>query len=202
MRNGADESLPGIALLRGGAVAMMVILQPDDVDVASETDKHVLLTIQPRVPAGSLGMVELPAGMLDDSGSFSGVAAKEIEEEVGLTIPSEELLDMTSLALGDGRGAAEGEELQKGIYMSAGGQDEFITIFLHQRRVKREELETWSGRLTGERDHGEKITLKCVRLENLWKEAGRDAKSLAAWTLYEGLRKEGKLKGTGSGVKI
>lgn len=79
-------------------------------------------------------MPELPAGMLDGSGSFSGTAAKEIEEEtgqlelwmdvmhpysplnsrytIGLIIEERELTDMTELAYGN---------KWRGIYPSAGG---------------------------------------------------------------------------------
>jgi ADP-sugar diphosphatase len=49
------------------------------------------------------------------------------------------------------------------------------------------------GRLTGLRKDGEKITLKLVPLKDLWKEGARDGKTLAAWALYEGLKKEGKI---------
>jgi ADP-sugar diphosphatase len=49
----------------------------------SQNEKHVLLTIQPRIPAASLAFSELPAGMVDDSGTFAGAAAKEIKEELG-----------------------------------------------------------------------------------------------------------------------
>lgn len=190
--------------------ATKITLQPDDVPEHTEQDKHVLLTLQPRIPAGSLSMAELPAGMLDDSGSFSGAAAKEIEEECGLTIPADQLIDMTSLALSisisssgsttttnsnddDKEAESDSEHLQKAVYTSPGGQDEFIAIFLHQKRIPRKQLDEFTGKLTGLRDHGEKITLKCVRLEELWKEGARDAKTLAAWALYEGLRRESKL---------
>jgi ADP-sugar diphosphatase len=67
-------------------VAMMVILQPDDLPAGSDKEKHVLLTVQPRIAAGSLGFCELPAGMVD-AGSFKGAAANEIQEELGLKIP-------------------------------------------------------------------------------------------------------------------
>ena len=68
----------------------------------SETDKQVILTLQPRIPAGSLSLAELPAGMLDDSGTFAGGAAKEIEEETGLKIAENELTDLTALAIPSG----------------------------------------------------------------------------------------------------
>lgn len=162
-------------------------------DASSETDKHVLLAIQPRVAAGTLAFAEIPAGMLDDSGTFSGGAAKEIEEETGLKVQAEELIDMTALTLSDDPHQGTGEKLHKAVYPSPGGCDEFIPLFLYQKRIPREELKDWQGKLTGLRDHGEKITLKVVRLEELWREGARDGKTLAAWALYEGLRKEGRI---------
>ncbi|GAB7339876.1 hypothetical protein MBLNU457_6408t1 [Dothideomycetes sp. NU457] len=191
--NDKGEKIPGSILLRGGSVAMLLILQPDDVEAGSETDKHVLMTLQPRVPAGSLSFSELPAGMLDDSGTFAGGAAKEIEEETGLKVETDELLDMTDLALLDEAQTDSEERLQKAMYPSAGGCDEFVPIFLYQKRVPRTQLREWQGKLTGLRDHGEKITLKVVRLEDLWREGARDSKALGAWALYEGLRRAGKL---------
>ena len=71
---------------------MLLILQPNDVSSCSEDEKHVILTLQPRVPAGSLSLAELPAGMLDDAGTFAGGAAKEIEEETGLQASANELV--------------------------------------------------------------------------------------------------------------
>jgi 8-oxo-dGTP pyrophosphatase MutT (NUDIX family) len=160
------------------------------------------MTIQPRIPAGSLEFPEIPAGMLDDSGTFAGRAASEIYEETGLSIPQNELIDMTSLALKSLQGSRnetnpngepEEEELQKGVYPSPGGSDEFIPLFLYQKRMSRQDIDALQGRLTGNRDEHEKITLKLVPLEDLWKEGLRDGKTLAAWALYQGLKQEGKL---------
>ena len=131
--------------------------------------------------------------MLDDAGSFAGGAAKEIEEETGLTVSQDELLDLTALAFEQDPQSTNGEELNKAVYPSPGGCDEFIPIMLYQKRIPRGQLKDWQGKLTGLRDAGEKITLKVVPLQKLWREGGRDGKTLAAWALYEGLRKEGKL---------
>ncbi|KAL1390533.1 ADP-sugar diphosphatase [Phyllosticta capitalensis] len=203
--NEEEEWLPGSVFLRGGSVGMLLILQPDDVPADSETDKHVLLTIQPRIPAGSLAFAELPAGMLDDSGSFGGAAAEEIAQETGLEVDADALTDLTALVLSPNTNnktpAAttkptddeEEEGLIPAMFPSAGGCDEFVPLFLHQRRVARAELADWQGRLTGLRDQGEKITLRLVRLDELWREGARDSKALAAWALYEGLRREGRL---------
>ena len=190
--NDNGEKLPGSVFLRGGSVGMMLILQPDDVPANTEDEKQVILTLQPRIPAGSLSLAELPAGMLDDSGTFSGGAAKEIEEETGLKIPGEDLINMTELALPKSTSDDE-EQLQQGVYPSAGGCDEFVPLFLWQQRIPRDQMKEWQGKLTGLRDHGEKITLMLCPLDKVWRVGGRDAKVLAGWALYEGLKREGKI---------
>jgi len=136
--------------------------------------------------------------MLDDSGTFSGGAAKEIQEETGLSIPESELINLTALALSPSPSSVDnntdsGEKLQEGVYPSPGGCDEFVPIFLWQKRVPRGQLKEWQGKLTGLREEGEKITLMLCPLEKVWRTGGRDAKVLAGWALYEGLRREGKI---------
>ncbi|KAL4955167.1 hypothetical protein BDW69DRAFT_204726 [Aspergillus filifer] len=191
--NGGGEKFPGSVFLRGGSVGMLLLLQPDDVPSTSEDDKWAVLTVQPRIPAGSLAFSEIPAGMLDDSGAFAGKAAEEIKEETGLEISQNELVDMTSLALQSSGESADGETLQKAVYPSPGGSDEFIPLFLCEKRMPRRDIEALQGKLTGLRDHGEKITLKTVPLRDLWKEGIRDGKTLAAWAIYMGLKRENKL---------
>ena len=61
------------------------------------------------------------------------------------------------------------------------------------RVVPRHTLGDWSGRLTGLPDEGERISLRLVPLRDLWRVAARDAKTLAALALWEGLKREGKL---------
>ncbi|KAK1999785.1 NUDIX domain-containing protein [Colletotrichum falcatum] len=193
VKNGAGEGLPASAFLRGPSVGMLVMLVPDDAPPDSD-ERYVVLTVQPRVPVGSLSFVELPAGMVDDSGSFAGAAAKEIKEELGLEIRESELACLSELA-GAGRSAGNeaGEGLAEAMYPSAGGCDEFVTLYSHEKRIPRGQLTDWGGKLTGLRDHGEKITLKLVAMKDLWREGARDAKCLAALALWEGLRREGKL---------
>lgn len=201
--NDDGESLPAAALLRGPSVAMLVMLIPEDDDghglsaTQQEEERYAVLTVQPRVPAGSLAFVELPAGMVDDAGSFKGVAAKEIEEELGITIHESELVCLSDLAADtstENEGTrSEGEDLAQAMFPSAGGCDEHITIYSYERRIPRSQLDEWNGRLTGLRSHGEKITLKVVPMKDLWRAGARDAKALAALALWEGLRREGKV---------
>jgi 8-oxo-dGTP pyrophosphatase MutT (NUDIX family) len=194
--NSAGETLPSGCLLRGPSVAMLVMLIPDDVPADSD-ERYVVLTVQPRTPAGSLTFVELPAGMVDGSGNFKGVAAKEIEEELGITIHEDELTCLSELAEASREQNTdtmyEKENLPAAMFPSAGGCDEHITIYSAERCIPRDQLSEWEGRLTGERGSGEKITLKVVPMKDLWKEGARDAKALAALALWQGLRQEKKL---------
>ncbi|KAK4673861.1 hypothetical protein QC763_115640 [Podospora pseudopauciseta] len=188
VKNDKNETLPGAVFLRGPSVAMLVMLIPDD--GKDEEERYVLLTVQPRVAAGSLEFVELPAGMVDEEGEFVGTAAREIEEELGIRIEERELRNLSEMALGEEGG---GEGLGRGVYPSPGACDEFIPIFMHERRVPRDTLKEWEGKLTGLREHGEKITLRLVKMGDLWRVGGRDGKTLAAVALWEGLRREGRV---------
>ena len=87
---------------------LIVLTSKDD----PTDEEKVILTLQPRLPVPSSNFAELPAGMLDASGDFAGVASRELQEETGLTISASELVDMTALAYGDA---------WKGAYPSAGG---------------------------------------------------------------------------------
>lgn len=183
------KTLPGIAFLRGGSVAMLMILRPKD----SRDERYVVLTEQPRIPGGSLSFLEIPAGMLDAEDNFSGAVAKEIEEETGFKIPHAELIDMTELALQD-TNHPERASLKSAMYPSPGGCDEYIALFLWEKELDRQEIEDLKGRLTGERTQDEMITLHVREYEDLWREGARDAKTLAAWALYEGLSRSGELQ--------
>lgn len=60
--------LPAYVFLRGPAVAILMFV-----------NNKLLLVEQYRVPIQST-LIEAPAGMIDESGDFVGVAAAEIEE--------------------------------------------------------------------------------------------------------------------------
>ncbi|PMD31210.1 NUDIX family hydrolase [Hyaloscypha variabilis F] len=189
VRNEEGKSLPGIAFLRGMSVAMLMILRPSD----SKTERWVIMTEQPRIPAGSLRFLEIPAGMMDDHKTFSGAAAKEIKEETGLTVHEHDLQDLTSLAL---KNAENLESLQYGMYPSPGGQDESIRIFLWEKVMDRQEIVGLTGRLSGKRASSEMITIRILPYEQLWEVGARDAKTLAAWSLYEALKRSRRLSNT------
>lgn len=170
--------VPGICFLRGGAVSILVVLK-------SEGKDWVLLTKQPRVPVGASDLLELPAGMLDGSGAFAGVAAKEMEEETGIILGEGDLVDLTKLA-------QKGGKPTRGMYPSAGGCDEFLRLMYHERMVTRSELDAMRGKQTGLRKEGEVITLELVPYADLWQVCS-DAKALSSMLLFERLRAAGEV---------
>jgi len=180
--------LPGIAFLRGGSVAMLVIVKPKD----SRQERFVVLTEQARIPGGSMRFKEIPAGMLDADNNIVGKAITEIEEETELKFKPSELINLTELSI---QAASHSSEfLQRAMYPSPGGSDEFISIFLCIKELDRLEIQQLQNKLTGIRTRGELIKLSLCPYEDLWKEGARDAKTLAAWTLYEGLLRSGVLQ--------
>lgn len=164
-----NKPIPNIVFMRGGSVAILVILR------SKETGKeYTILTKQARFPAGIDMFGEIPAGMLDGNGDFKGVAAKEMEEETGLHIKSDHLIDLTEFAY---------HGKSKGVYLSPGGCDEFIRIFAYEKEVEEKFIQDLKGKLTGEEDSDEVIMLEIVELENLWR-VSPDAKGLIALMLY------------------
>ncbi len=156
--------LPGIAFLRGGSVAMLVVLR-------CEGRKYVLLVKQPRVAVGRSALVELPAGMLDGDGNFAGVAAKEMREEAHIDFKPSEMVCMS-------------EFTHHKQFPSPGGCDEFIEYFYASAAVTPAFLRAIDGRATGVED--ERIRLSYVPYEDLWCATG-DAKAAVACHLFENL---------------
>lgn len=187
--NEAGEFVSGVVFLRGGSVAILMILRPND----KPDERWVIMTEQPRVAAGSLQFMEIPAGMLDDSKNFAGSAARQIAEEVGLNIKWKELKNMTELAT---QGRKVPEKLSNAMYPSPGGCDEFISIFLWEKEWPRLQLENLRNKLQGDpgdRAKKEKIIVRLMNYDDLLEVGSRDGKTLAAWSLYEYLKRTGIL---------
>ncbi len=165
----SGKYIPAITFMRGGAVGILPKF------VCNGTS-YAVLTVQPRVPTGQFDFVEIPAGMLDGSGNFAGVAAKELKEELGIEINDKELTDLSTPA-----------GHTRGFFVSPGGSDETIRLFSFTRTVTEEELASMKGKCTGRLDEGEQITLKIVPFDDLWKIP--DGKTVVAYALFQHLQK-------------
>jgi ADP-sugar diphosphatase len=167
--------VPGVCFLRGDSVCILTVLHNVDDGV-----DYTILTNQPRVPVGAAGLLELPAGMLDN-GKFLGVAAKEFKEEVGIELKESDLIDLQAKV-----NEISGVPPSRGIVPSGGGCDEKIRPFLHKRNVTTAELDAMRGKATGLRKEGEIIVLGIERLDQVWLKSS-DAKLLSSLTLYTNL---------------
>ncbi|KAG0056299.1 hypothetical protein BGZ83_005666 [Gryganskiella cystojenkinii] len=179
----SGQKPPGLIFMRGGAVAVLLILRSKQ-PTTGAVSEHVVLTKQPRLSIPSFEFPEIPAGMLDGSGDFVGKCAEELKEECGITLDSDALVDMTHLAYGSE---------WKGVYPSAGGCDEFLRLFVSRKDMEWTEMQALEGRLGGLREHGESITLSLVNLKDAYKVAP-DAKLLSSLALYNALKADGKIE--------
>jgi 8-oxo-dGTP pyrophosphatase MutT (NUDIX family) len=94
----------------GSEVERQVVEHPGSVGVVAYDDEHVHLVRQPREAVGEDGLLEIPAGTLDEEGeSELECARRELAEEVGL--------------------AAEHWSELHAIYPSPGFLSEKLTIF-------------------------------------------------------------------------
>ena len=166
-------SSPGVTFLRSAAVTMLPVLTHED----EPTTKYTILTVQARVPIGIARFKEIPAGMTDESNNFSGVVAKEMKEETGLTINIDQMFCLSDALMGN----------HKGMYPSSGGCSESIKIYswrYHFTTVDFNELKRKMETEThGQKEEGEFIQLCLVKLDELHKHAP-DAKALSALALY------------------
>ncbi|KAL5410284.1 hypothetical protein PMIN03_005463 [Paraphaeosphaeria minitans] len=183
-----EDRLDRVIFLRGGNVAVLMILRPKD----NRNERHVIMTDQPRLGAFSTTFLEIPAGMLDEeTQNIKGKAIQEIEEETNLQVRADELINLTELAL---RQSESVEDLQQAIYMSPANLDEFIPLLLWEKELDRKDIMSMRSKLGGERTQGELITIRVTEYDTLWREGARDAKTLSAWALYEGLNRTGVIE--------
>ncbi|KAL6556333.1 Nudix hydrolase 14, chloroplastic [Orobanche gracilis] len=168
--------IPGIVFARGPAVAVLILLESDG-------ETYAVLTEQVRVPVGKL-IVELPAGMLDDDkGDIVGTAVREVEEETGLHLNLDDLVDLTAF-LHPSTGCK--------VFPSPGGCDEEISLLLYRGSVDKGIIKQLQERETGIRDHGELIRVHIIPYRDLWRMTP-DAKVLTAIALYEMAMRDGLL---------
>ena len=151
----------GALFMRGDAVAMLIILK-------DKNKKWVVLTSQPRFPAGVYESIEIPAGMMDDKGDFVSTAAREIEEEVGIKVDSENLVYLDE------------------FNASCGGSDEVIKLYYCEIDMPEEEIKKLHGKITGVEHEHEMLKVLIVPFDEL-PEHTRDPKSVLAYCKYKGM---------------
>jgi 8-oxo-dGTP pyrophosphatase MutT (NUDIX family) len=170
----SKKKIPAICFLRGGAAAILMKIR------CRETGHlFTILTVQARVPVGDFEHLEIPAGMVDDS-SFRGTAAKELDEEAGISLGPSQMVCLSDLA-----------GHQQGMFPSSGGCDESIKIYLAQLEMSHSDIASLQGKLTGEIGSSESIRLKLIDFDDVC--SVPDAKALSAKALHDYLSRQGKI---------
>ena len=145
-KEGDINVLTGIVFMRGDAVAILIILKEIGKNKNIKND-HVILTCQTRIPAADQNYKEIVAGMVDsNTNNIVGVAAKEVQEETGITINTEDTIDL---------GIME---------PSMGGCDERIHLYAYIKEVTVQEMKEYESKLTGNIEEGESITLQVYHM--------------------------------------
>jgi len=168
------KPISGIVFMRGGSVAMLPVF-------VCGRRYYTALCVQPRLPTGQFDFVEVPAGTVDGSGNFAGAAAREIEEELHMTVSEKELIELGAATI-----------RKDGLWLSPGAADEMMRFYAFVKRVSKQWLAEVNGRCTGLLEEHEQITLKIAPLASLVDVP--DAKTIVAHALFHNARRKGLIK--------
>lgn len=112
------DKIPPVCFLKGHAASVLVCL------IDKETDeKFVVLVRQRRISDGSQ-TYEHPAGMVDADDDATDVAAREVGEEIGLSIEPDELTKLNPRLW----------------YPSTGTSDEAMHYYYVEKRLSRQQI--------------------------------------------------------------
>lgn len=163
-------------VIRCGAVNCLIELE-------CEGKAYVVMVKQPRLAIGKRGFDEFVCGKVDDYKDIKGNIVREIEEEAGLRVHREDVVDINALAHGP-------EEI--GIYDSVGMMNEWTHMYLFRAAVSPTFLKKMQGAHAGLANEGEYIGLNVYPLDDVWTFCA-DARTLASLYLREQLLRTNKL---------
>jgi len=169
-RDERGNKMHGITVLRGHAVAILPVIRCNG-------EEYLLLVDQPRFPSGEPHSLEIPAGMLDECEDPAEVACKEMQEETGMIIQKEDLINL----LPSGTPAAQG------LIISGGLMDERIFLYAVEKEVSQKEFMELQNRKQTWDHEGEHIINRLVPMHEA---PGllQDSKCFAALWFYRLIR--------------
>ncbi len=133
-----------------------------------EGKKYTLVVRQKRIATGQAHFYELPAGRMETPYVHVD-AARELREETGLKVDRSRIVELTN----------------RPIYLSPGVSNESVRICFCEVELSRRELDEMDGRESGLESENEKTKVRVVDLSNLTRYVREDAKSLAAFAIYQ-----------------
>ena len=130
------DKIPPALFLKGHAVSMLVCLIDKDT-----RQKFIVLVKQRRIADGSQ-TYEHPAGMVDADDAPDEVAARELGEEIGLTVTADELTKLNARVW----------------HPSTGTSDEGMHFFFLEKEMSRDEIMSFHLKNMGNQAEFERIT--------------------------------------------
>ncbi len=134
------DKIPPICFMKGEVVSVLVCF----IDSESH-EKYLLLVKQRRICDGSLSY-EHPAGMLDSESDAAAVAAREVQEETGITVQQSQLHRL----------------LDRVCYPSTGTSDEAMYFFYCELELSATEIARYHNQAQGVVSDHERITTHVV----------------------------------------
>ncbi len=150
--------------LRGNSVALLVVF-------LCEGREYAAMIVQPREAEGASECKEVVGGMCDKGSDYPTVAARELQEELGIQVSPEELIDMTERMA---------KIKRSGLYPSPGACDEAVRFFLFRKAIGVQELRAMQGKATGLAHEGEHLKVRIVPIDDL----PHESSNMMAWTAY------------------
>jgi 8-oxo-dGTP pyrophosphatase MutT (NUDIX family) len=136
------DKIPPVCFLKGHAASILVCLIDKDTK-----EKFVVLVRQRRISDGS-HTYEHPAGMVDASDAPDEVAARELGEEIGLSVTPAELTKLNPRLW----------------FPSTGTSDEAMHFFYIERELPRNEIMAFHHKDMGNQSEFERITTAVTSL--------------------------------------
>jgi 8-oxo-dGTP pyrophosphatase MutT (NUDIX family) len=137
-------------LLSGYSVSMCVLVKCE-----GDPRLYTLMVEQPRIGCGKVTL-EFPAGFLDDSLDFRAGAVRELEEECGISIQEQDLIDIGGMLGGAGQ--------LFGVFPEQFG--ELLAAYVAIVKMSADEFSRFQGR-TGGVDEDEQIVQRIIPFDDV-----------------------------------
>ena len=113
--------------------------------------------------------------MVDEDDDPKVAAVKELEIECGMTVRTDELIDLTELACQEAVDA--GHLAYPGVAPAGGTSDEIVRYYYIEKSVTKQQLEGLQNKLVGAAEFSGHIYLHVVPWDKVWKMSG-DSKTM------------------------
>ena len=138
--------------MRGVAGVGMII------SVHCKGNPQGFVLVDKQRPMGKLHFPELPVGTFDESCDFDGADAQIIKDKLGITINTENIIDLTEMVF---------QSKYQGVFSAPDQSSECTRLCCYSIETTEEKIEELKGKWTGILEN-DQITLKIVGIDDYW----------------------------------